>query len=105
MLIHNQLVYFFSILIFLVVVNLLSFVIMLVDKNKARKAGVERISEGMMFFMASAFGSIGIYFGMFVSRHKTQKWYFLVGIPLLILENLTFLYVLYLFLLNRLVAI
>jgi len=105
MLIHNQLVYFFSILGFLVVINFITFLIMLIDKNKSIKTGAERISEGMMFFMATIFGSIGIYLGMFVFRHKTRKWYFLIGIPLLILENITFLYVLYLFLLNRLMAI
>jgi uncharacterized membrane protein YsdA (DUF1294 family) len=105
MLIHNQLVYFFSILIFLVVVNLLSFIMMLVDKARAHKAGAERISEGMLFFLAAGFGSIGVYVGMFIFRHKTQKWYFLIGIPLLIIENIAFLYVFYLFLLNRLVAI
>ena len=105
MLIHNQLVYFFSILGFLVVINFITFLTMLIDKNKSIKTGTERISEGMMFFMATIFGSIGIYLGMFVFRHKTRKWYFLIGIPLLILQNIVFLYVLYLFLLNRLVAI
>ena len=105
MLIHNQLVYFFSILGFLVVINFITFLTMLIDKNKSIKTGKERISEGMMFFMATIFGSIGIYLGMFVFRHKTRKWYFLIGIPLLILQNIVFLYVLYLFLLNRLVAI
>ena len=78
---------------------------MLIDKNKSIKKGTERISEGMMFFMATIFGSIGIYVGMFAFRHKTKKWYFLIGIPLLIIQNIAFLYVLYLFLLNRLVAI
>jgi len=78
---------------------------MLIDKNKSIKIGTERISEGTMFFMATIFGSIGIYAGMFTFRHKTKKWYFLIGIPLLIIQNIAFLYVLYLFLLNRLVAI
>jgi len=105
MIIHNQLVYLFSILVFLVVINFTTFLIMLIDKNKSTKSGAERISEGMMFFMATIFGSIGIYAGMFVFRHKTKKWYFLIGMPLLIIQNIAFLYVLYLFLLNRLVAI
>ena len=78
---------------------------MLIDKNKSIKVGAERISEEIMFFMAVFFGSIGVYAGMFVFRHKTRKWYFLIGIPLLIMENIALLYVIYLFLLNRLVAI
>ncbi len=80
---------------FFLAINLIAFLIMLLDKNKSKKAGSERISEGMLFFMATAFGSIGVYLGMFVFHHKTRKWYFVVGIPMLIAENVAFLYVLY----------
>lgn len=74
------------------VVNLMAFLIMWWDKMRSRKVGAERISEGLLFFMATLFGSVGVYAGMFVFRHKTQKWYFLVGIPMLIAENAAFLY-------------
>ncbi len=73
-------------------INLGAFLVMLVDKNKSRVSGAERISEGMLFFLATAFGSFGVYAGMFAFRHKTRKWYFIVGIPLLILQNLALLY-------------
>lgn len=76
-------------------VNLVAFVIMLWDKNRSKKAGAERISEGLLFFMATVFGSIGVYAGMFAFRHKTRKWYFVIGIPMLVLENIALLYVLY----------
>jgi uncharacterized membrane protein YsdA (DUF1294 family) len=55
----------------------------------------------MLFFMATAFGSLGVYVGMFTFRHKTQKWYFIIGIPLLIMQNSAFLYVVYSFLLAK----
>ena len=77
------------------VVNLIAFGTMWVDKWKARRSGTERISEGMLFFLATAFGSVGVYVGMFVFRHKTRKWYFLVGIPLLILQNIALFLVVY----------
>lgn len=64
---------------------------MLWDKMQSRKNGAERISEGLLFFMATMFGSIGVYLGMFVFRHKTRKWYFVMGIPMLILENMALL--------------
>lgn len=80
---------------FFLLVNLAAFLIMLIDKNKSRKNGAERISEGMMFFMATAFGSVGVLAGMFVFHHKTRKWYFLLGIPLLIIENSALLWVAY----------
>jgi len=77
-------------------INLSAFIIMLLDKIKSARPGSERISEGMMFFMAAAFGSLGIYAGMFACRHKTRKWYFLIGIPLLIIQNTALAYLIYL---------
>jgi len=64
---------------------------MMWDKMKSRKNNAERISEGVLFFMAVAFGSVGVYLGMFVFHHKTRKWHFIVGIPLLMLQNIVFL--------------
>ncbi len=85
-------------ILFFLAINLLAFLIMLLDKNKSKKNGAERISEGMLFFLATVFGSVGVLAGMFAFRHKTQKWYFLIGIPMLILENVALLYLIYLFL-------
>lgn len=84
------------------VANVFAFLVMLADKSRARKGRSERISEGILFFLATAFGSIGIYAGMFAFRHKTRKWYFLVGIPLLFLQNLATLVLVYFFLVGKL---
>ena len=81
----------------LIIINLIAFIIMLIDKIKSTKPGAERISEGMLFFMATVFGSFGVYAGMFAVRHKTRKWYFIIGIPLLMAENLATAYLIYLF--------
>lgn len=86
---------FWGVIIFFALTNLIAFLIMLVDKSKSRINGAERISEGLMFFMATVFGSLGVYAGMFAFRHKTRKWYFLIGIPLLVIENLAFLYLIF----------
>ena len=83
---------------FFLAMNLLAFGVMLLDKHRSRKNGAERISEGMLFFLGTAFGSLGVYVGMFAFRHKTQKWYFLLGIPLLIIQNSVCLYFIYLYL-------
>ena len=85
-----------AILIFLTVVNTLSFSAMAIDKNRSRR-GKERISEGALLFWAVFFGGIGIYLGMFTLRHKTKKWYFYFGIPLMVVQNLCFLFLLYKF--------
>ncbi|EKE19810.1 MAG: putative membrane protein [uncultured bacterium] len=81
---------------FFFVVNLTAFLIMLLDKNRSKEQGVERISEGFMFFLASAFGSFGVYAGMFSFHHKNRRWYFVIGIPLLMVQNCALLYFLYL---------
>ncbi len=83
---------------FFVFMNLLAVLVMYIDKRKSRKEGAERVSEGLLFFLATLFGSVGVFFGMFTFRHKTRKWYFLIGIPLLFLENMALLYVVYLLL-------
>jgi len=69
------------------------------DKRKSiRGSGKKRTPEGIFFFLASCFGSLGIYLGMLAFRHKTKRWYFQLGIPLLILQNLATLYAVNMFL-------
>lgn len=84
-----------AVIIFFATVNMIAFLIMFYDKYKSRNPIAERIPEGILFFMAVAFGSVGVYAGMIIFHHKTRKWYFLVGIPIVILQNCAFLYVIY----------
>jgi uncharacterized membrane protein YsdA (DUF1294 family) len=73
----------------LALINVIAFVIMAKDKRTSMQGGnPERTPEGILFFLAAAFGGCGIYLGMQLFRHKTKKWYFQLGIPLLIAENL-----------------
>ena len=72
-----------------IAINAFAFLVMANDKRKSIRGGnMDRTPEGLLFFMAAAFGSIGVYAGMLTFRHKTKKWYFQLGIPLLILQNL-----------------
>jgi uncharacterized membrane protein YsdA (DUF1294 family) len=75
-------------------INIVAFIVMAHDKRRAvHGKNAERAPEGFMFFLATMFGSIGVYLGMVLFRHKTRKWYFQIGIPLLILQNLATVYV------------
>jgi uncharacterized membrane protein YsdA (DUF1294 family) len=85
-----------TILLVLLVINIISFFVVVIDKEKSRR-GSQRISEGALFFWAAFFGGIGIYLGMFTVRHKTRKWYFYLGIPLMVIQNLCLLFLLYKF--------
>ena len=72
------------IVVYLVVVNLISFTAMGVDKSKARKRSW-RIPESTLFVLALIGGSIGSIAGMHLFHHKTRHWYFLYGMPAILI--------------------
>ena len=74
-------------IIYFIVINLISFIIMLYDKNKA-KYNKWRISEKSLFLFALFLGGIGIYTGMYKFRHKTKHLKFTIGIPVIIILNI-----------------
>lgn len=69
--------------IYLIIINILGFVIMYIDKEKAKRHKY-RISEATLFTIAFFFGSLGIYLGMNNFRHKTKHKLFTIGIPILL---------------------
>ncbi len=72
----------------LAALNIFAFFVMANDKRKSIAGGnIERTPEGILFFLAAAGGSLGIYIAMILMRHKTRKWYFQIGIPLIIVQN------------------
>ncbi len=72
------------IIIYLAVINFISFVVMGVDKYKARKRAW-RIPESTLFVLAIIGGSIGSIAGMHLFHHKTRHWYFLYGMPAILI--------------------
>ena len=73
---------------YLIAVNLIGFALMGIDKYKAKKRAF-RIPEATLFIVAIIGGSIGSIFGMYAFRHKTRHWYFVYGMPaILILQIL-----------------
>lgn len=76
----------FILIIYLLVMNILGFLLMGIDKYKAKKRAF-RIPEATLFIVALIGGSIGTTLGMFTFHHKTRHWYFLYGMPgILILQ-------------------
>lgn len=70
-------------LIYILIINLIGFFLMGIDKQKARKHAF-RIPEATLFTVALIGGSIGTTAGMFLFRHKTRHWYFRYGMPAII---------------------
>lgn len=69
---------------YFVLVNITGFLLMGIDKWKARKQAF-RIPEATLFTIAVIGGSIGSILGMFTFHHKTRHWYFLYGMPAILL--------------------
>ena len=68
---------------YLILINVLGLVIMHRDKNMARR-GQWRIPENTLLAIAVLGGSIGVFLGMQLFRHKTRKLKFVMGIPIIL---------------------
>lgn len=82
--------------IYFIIINLIGFLSMYLDKYKAKKH-LWRIPEATLFIIAIIGGSIGSILGMRVFHHKTRHWYFVYGMPaILIIQIALVLLLLYL---------
>lgn len=85
------------ILAYLLIVNAAAFLLMLIDKVKAKK-NRWRIRESTLMLWAAIGGSIGALAGMYTFRHKTRHRKFTIGIPaILALQIAAAVYFLYKF--------
>ena len=85
------------ILLYLLIINAAGFLLMLVDKLKAKK-NLWRIPEATLMTVAALGGSIGSLIGMYTVRHKTKHLKFTLGIPLILAAQ--FFLVIYLMTIN-----
>lgn len=74
-------------LVWLAVINLLTFIVYGADKRRARK-GKWRVPEKTLFLLPLLGGSVGALLGMRVFHHKTKHWYFVWGIPAILLAQI-----------------
>ena len=75
------------ILLYLLIINAIGYLLMLVDKHKAKK-NLWRIPESTLFTAAAFGGSIGCLIGMYTVRHKTKHWTFVLGMPAILLAQI-----------------
>lgn len=69
--------------IYLIVINLVTFLVYGIDKLKAKR-GKWRIPESMLLTLAVVGGSIGALLGMLAFRHKTKHKKFTIVVPLIL---------------------
>ena len=74
-------------LLYLLLINALGFLLMLIDKWKA-KHNRWRIPEATLMGVAALGGSVGSLLGMYTVRHKTKHIKFTVGIPVILVVQI-----------------
>lgn len=74
-------------LVWLAAVNVVTFAVYGIDKAKAKR-GAWRVPERTLFLLPLLGGSLGALLGMKVFHHKTKHWYFVWGIPLILLAQI-----------------
>ena len=80
-------------LCYLLIINALTFAVMLLDKVRAIKKAW-RIPEATLLTLAALGGSLGGLMGMYLFRHKTRKPKFTVTLPVLLLLQTALLWLL-----------
>lgn len=78
---------YYILTLYVIGINLVSFCLMGIDKARAKRHKW-RIAEKTLFVFALLGGSVGAIFGMHFFHHKTKHWYFVWGMPLILLGQL-----------------
>lgn len=76
-----------NIVIYLISINIFGFLIMWIDKRRAKR-GEWRISENTLFIVTLLGGGIGTIAGMQKFRHKTKKLKFQIGLPTILIAQI-----------------
>lgn len=77
--------------IYICVMTIVGIAVMGIDKRRARLRKW-RIPERVLFLVSLLGGSLGTWSGMYIFRHKTKHWYFVVCMPLIFIFHLLFLW-------------
>ena len=73
--------------VYLAAINLATVAVYGADKRRARR-GKWRVPEKTLFLLPLLGGSVGALLGMRMFHHKTKHWYFVWGIPAILLAQL-----------------
>ena len=87
---------------YVIIINIIGLFSMLIDKRRAIKNQIAvakqlrlykwRIPEKTLFLIAILGGSIGSNIGMRLFRHKTKHWYFVFGMPAILIIQLVIIF-------------
>ena len=75
-------------IIYFVIINLIAVILTVFDKSAARN-GNWRISQKTLLIVSALAGSTPMLTTMYIVHHKTKKMKFMIGIPAIILAQLS----------------
>ena len=78
-------------MLYFMIINLVGFVMMCVDKQLAIHHK-NRVPEKVLFLIAIIGGSLGGILGMYAFRHKTKHLSFVIGMPVILIIQLVLVY-------------
>lgn len=88
----------YIVLIYLGVINVVTFFLYGIDKRKAKRSKW-RIEESTLLWWAVLGGSIGAILGIKIWHHKTQRKKFAVGVPMILLTQIMIIGLIYYYIL------
>lgn len=72
-------------MIYLIIISVIAVLVTVYDKIASKYIRRARVSEAMLLLVAVAGGSVAMLLTMLTVRHKTRKYKFMIGIPLIII--------------------
>ncbi|MGL4572516.1 MAG: DUF1294 domain-containing protein [Clostridium sp.] len=79
---------------YLLIINIVGFISMFIDKEKAKRHKW-RIPENTLMFIALIGGSVGSILGMEVFRHKTKHMKFKLGLPVILIVQIVLYFIVF----------
>ena len=71
---------------YVIAINIIALIVFALDKSRAKRHAW-RVPEKTLFLLAIIGGSIGAIAGMYLFHHKTRHWYFVVGMPAILVAQ------------------
>lgn len=76
---------------YIIFINIITFILFAIDKLKAIKEK-SRVRNSTLFIVSILGGSVGALLGMYTFHHKTKTWYYIYGIPLILIIQIYTIY-------------
>lgn len=80
---------------YLIIINIILFLMMRSDKQRAKRGGSRRIPEKQLLGWSALGGALGAWLALRLLRHKTKHAAFAVGLPVMLLFQIALLYALF----------